>query len=222
MTDVNATPPPLDEPAEKTGMRNAWGRIAAAYEQLWTERTAHLTARGLDLLAPDPAWDGCDNPRAALRHIARVLRPGGRLMLVVWGRAQRVWFSPVIELIESRAQYYASVCPMMFFYGLPGVLSRMVGETGLTVLHDEVVDARMRFPSVEAAAGGHPRWPTGGAVRQPARPRRIRRRCGPPCSPTSPRWRWRRAAVSALPRRRRWWWLGGGQREPRSRNPRPS
>jgi ubiquinone/menaquinone biosynthesis C-methylase UbiE len=206
-------------------MRNAWGRIASAYEQLWTERTAHLTARGLDLLAPDPGWDGCDigcgpgvttraladrlphgrtlgldfaepmvaqaqarfggpglsfavddaerlsqpdaafgavtcsfglmycyDPRAALRHMARVLQPGGRLMLVVWGRAPRVWWSPVIDLIESRAQYYASVCPMLFFYGLPGVLSRMVAEAGLTVLHDETVDGRMRFPSVEVAA----------------------------------------------------------------------
>jgi ubiquinone/menaquinone biosynthesis C-methylase UbiE len=217
--------PPLDEPAEKTGMRNAWGRIASEYEQLWTERTAHLTARGLDLLAPDPAWDGCDigcgpgvttraladrlprgrtlgldfaepmvaqararfagaglsfavddaerlsqpdaafgavtcsfglmycyDPRAALRHMARVLQPGGRLMLVVWGRAPGVWWSPVIDLIESRAQYYASVCPMMFFYGLPGVLSRMVAEAGLTVLRDETVDGRMRFPTPEVAA----------------------------------------------------------------------
>lgn len=93
----------------------------------------------------------CYDPRAALRHMARVLQPGGRLMLAVWGRAAGVWWSPVIDLIESRAQYYVSVCPMMFFYGLPGVLSRMVAETGLTVLHDELVDGRMRFPSTEVA-----------------------------------------------------------------------
>lgn len=222
---TGATPPPLEEPGEKTGMRNAWGRIAEQYERMWTERTAHFTARGLDLLDPDPGWDGCDigcgpgvttraladrlprghtlgvdfaepmvvkarerfagpqlsfavddaenlsqpdaafgavtcsfglmycyDPRAALRHMARALQPGGRVMVLVWGRAARVWWSPTIDLIESRAQYYASVCPMMFFYGLPGVLSRMVTEAGLTVVHDECVDGRMRFPSIEAAA----------------------------------------------------------------------
>ena len=225
-TDMSGTtPPPLEEPGEKTGMRNAWGRVAQEYERMWTERTAHTTARGLDLLDPDPGWHGCDigcgpgvtaraladrlprgdtlgvdfaepmvvqaserfagprlsfavddaenlsqpdgsfgavtcsfglmycyDPRAALRHMARVLQPGGRLMVLVWGRAARVWWSPVIDLIESRAQYYASVCPMMFFYGLPGVLSRMVTEAGLTVVHDESLDSRMRFPSVEEAA----------------------------------------------------------------------
>ena len=31
----------------------------------------------------------CYDPRAALRHMARVLQPGGRLMLLVWGRAAR-------------------------------------------------------------------------------------------------------------------------------------
>jgi len=225
-TDVTgATPPPPNEPGEKTGMRNAWGRVAEQYETMWTERTAHLTTRGLDLLDPDPGWDGCDigcgpgvtaraladrlprgstlgidfaepmvvqarerfagprldfavddaenltqpdaafdavtcsfglmycyDPRAALRHMARVLRPGGRLMVLVWGRAPRVWFSPIIDLIESRAQYYASVCPMMFYYGLPGVLARMVTDAGLTVVHDESLDTRMHFPSAEEAA----------------------------------------------------------------------
>jgi ubiquinone/menaquinone biosynthesis C-methylase UbiE len=217
------TPDP-DEPAEKTGMRNAWSRVAVAYDELFTQRLAHLTARGLDLLAPDAGCDGldiacgpglttaalaerlggghcvgvdfsesmveraaaqfsgptvsfavddaerlsqpsgrfgavtcsfglmyCYDSRSALEHMARVLALGGRAMLLVWGRAPQVWWSPVIDLIESRAEYYASICPMMFFYGLPGVLSRMAGEAGLTVVHDEAVDERMSFPSIDEA-----------------------------------------------------------------------
>jgi ubiquinone/menaquinone biosynthesis C-methylase UbiE len=213
-----------EEPAEKTGLKNAWGRVAVAYDEMFTERTAHLTSRGLDLLAPDPGWSGldvacgpgltaaalaerlprgrtlgvdfaepmvararecfstpglsfavddaerlsqptdafgavtssfglmyCYDARAALSHLARVTAPGGRLMVLVWGRAARVWWSPVIDLVESRAEYYASVCPMMFFYGLPGVLGRMVAEAGLAVIHDEAFDERMAFPSIDDA-----------------------------------------------------------------------
>lgn len=225
-TEVSGTtPPPTGEPGEKTGMRNAWGRVAGEYERMWPERTAHMTARGLDLLDPDPGWRGCDigcgpgvtaraladrlpgghtlgldfaepmvrkaaerfagpglsfavddaenlsqpdgafgavtcsfglmycyDARAALHHMARVLQPGGRLMVLVWGHAARVWWSPTIDLIESRAQYYASVCPMMFFYGLPGVLARMVTDAGLSVVHDVSLDTRMHFPSAEEAA----------------------------------------------------------------------
>ena len=213
-----------DDPAEKAGLRNAWGNVAVAYNEMFAARMAHLTGRGLDLLAPEPHWDGLDvacgpglttaalaerlpegrtlgvdfaepmitraqerfaNPRlsfavddaerlsqstdtfgavtcsfglmycydarGALQHMARVLSPGGRLMVLVWGRAQQVWWSPVIELIESRAEYYASVCPMMFFYGLPGVLGRMVSEAKHTVTYDETIDERMAFPSIDEA-----------------------------------------------------------------------
>jgi ubiquinone/menaquinone biosynthesis C-methylase UbiE len=213
-----------DESVEKAGMRNAWGNVAVAYDEMFGARMAHLTGRGLDLLAPEPHWDGLDvacgpglttaalaerlpegrtlgvdfaepmiaraqerfsNPRvsfavddaerlslptatfgavtcsfglmycydarSALQHMARVLSPGGRLMMLVWGRAPRVWWSPVIDLIESRAEYYASVCPMMFFYGLPGVLGRMVSEAKLAVTHDETIDERMAFPSIDEA-----------------------------------------------------------------------
>lgn len=93
----------------------------------------------------------CYDALTAINHLARVLRPGGRLLLVVWGRHDRVFWSPVIEIVESRAQYYSSVCPMMFFYGLPGVLARMVEQIGLQV--DDVADVGtpIRFPSVEEA-----------------------------------------------------------------------
>ncbi|MGH2689914.1 MAG: class I SAM-dependent methyltransferase, partial [Actinomycetota bacterium] len=202
--------------------------VAQPYEEHWADRTAHFTARGLDLLDADPGWDGfdvacgpgptaaalaerlpdgrtlgvdfaepmvaraqerygherlsfavddaehlsqsdasfgavtcsfglmfCYDARAAVGHMARALRPGGRLMLLVWGRAANVWWAPVIDLIESSAEYYVSLCPLIFFYGLPGVLGRMVTEAGLAVAHDEVMSGGMVFPSegdaVEAA-----------------------------------------------------------------------
>ena len=215
----------MGEPAEKVGLRSAWGRVAEAYEDAWAERTAHLTATGLDALEapeggrgldigcgpglttvalserlvagealgidfapamveratarygdrpavgfavddaerlgqPDAAFDVvtcsfglmyCYDAAAALGHMARAVRPGGRVLNVVWGRAPRVWFVPVIELIESRAEYYSAVCPLMFFYGLPGVLPRMLGEAGLDVVATQTIDGRMRFPTVEDA-----------------------------------------------------------------------
>ncbi|MCA1847317.1 MAG: hypothetical protein LC792_29860, partial [Actinobacteria bacterium] len=37
------------------------------------------------------------------------------------------------------------------FYGLPGVLGRMVSEAKLAVIYDETIDERMAFPSVDEA-----------------------------------------------------------------------
>lgn len=224
----------MEEPAEKTGLRNAWGRIAEAYDDLWAARTAHLTARGLDLLAPAAGAHGvdvacgpgvttaalaerlaggkalgvdfapamverarlrfgdlpgvsfalddaenlslepgsadvlscsfglmyCYDARAALASAARTLRPGGRMLQVVWGRAPNVWFVPVIELIETRAEYFSAVCPLMFFYGLPGVMPRMIDEAGLELVDLVTLDATMSFTgvaeAVEAAIDGGP------------------------------------------------------------------
>jgi ubiquinone/menaquinone biosynthesis C-methylase UbiE len=224
----------LPEQPEKAGLRNAWGRVAIAYDEMWAERTADFTARGLDLLGstpggrgidvacgpglttvalaerlgdgqalgvdfaaamieratekfgrrarvafmvddaerlslPDAAFDAltcsfglmyCYDARAALGHMARVLRPGGRMLQVVWGRAPEVWWVPVIELIESRAEYYSSVCPMMFFYGLPGVLPRMFAEAGLEQITTRTINGVMRYTSpdeaVAAAVQGGP------------------------------------------------------------------
>ena len=215
----------MSEPIEKSGLRNAWGRVAEVYEDMWAGRTAHLTARGLDLLAPAAGARGvdvacgpglttvalaerlgagtalgvdfapemverantlfgnrpevtfavgdaedlpieaasadvvscsfglmyCYDARAALLSAARTLRPGGRMLQVVWGRAPNVWWVPVIALIETRAKYFSAVCPMMFFYGLPGVMPRMLDEAGLELVELVTLDATMSFPNVTDA-----------------------------------------------------------------------
>jgi ubiquinone/menaquinone biosynthesis C-methylase UbiE len=216
----------MEEPAEKTGLRNAWGRVAQVYEGMWAARTAPFTAAGLDLLdapagaegldvacgpgdttaalaeriapggargidfspamverarerfggrddirfdaddaeglsLPDASVDVltcsfglmyCYDARSALQSAARVLRPGGRMLQVVWGPAPRVWFVPVIELVETRAAYFSAVCPMMFFYGLPGVLPRMIAEAGMEMAGSTTIAGRMRFADAAEAA----------------------------------------------------------------------
>ena len=39
----------------------------------------------------------------------------------------------------------------MFFYGLPGVLPRMLGEAGLETVVAETVNGRLHYPTVEEA-----------------------------------------------------------------------
>jgi ubiquinone/menaquinone biosynthesis C-methylase UbiE len=224
----------VDEPAEKAGLRTAWGRVADVYESMWAARTVPFTAAGLDFLDPPAGGDGldvgcgpgdttvalaqrlapgrargvdfapamverararfgeredvsfdvddaerlsladasvdvlscsfglmyCYDPRAALQSARRVLRPGGRMLQVVWGPAPRVWFVPVIELIETRAAYFSAVCPMMFFFGLPGVMPRMIADAGMEPEGTTTVEGRMRFAdaaeAVEAAVLGGP------------------------------------------------------------------
>ena len=50
----------MDESAEKVGLRNAWGRVADTYEDRWAQRTAHLTAMGLDALQAPEGGRGLD------------------------------------------------------------------------------------------------------------------------------------------------------------------
>ncbi|MBJ7456892.1 MAG: class I SAM-dependent methyltransferase [Thermoleophilia bacterium] len=224
----------MHEPAEKNGLRTAWGRVADAYGEMWAGRTAHITDAALGALAPEAGAEAvdvacgpgsttvaladrlrgghalgvdfapemvaraqerfggrtdvafavddaerlvlapesvdvltcsfglmyCYDAAAALHCAARTLRPGGRMMQVVWGRAADVWWVPVIELIETRAQYFSAVCPMMFFYGLPGVMPRMVDEAGLDLIEHATLATEMAFPAVddavEAAIQGAP------------------------------------------------------------------
>ena len=73
------------------------------------------------LALPDAGFDVALNalglmyvpePEQAVREMRRVLRPGGRVGLAVWGERSRCGWAPVFEIVQ--AEVASDVCPRFF------------------------------------------------------------------------------------------------------------
>ena len=123
-------------------MRNAWGRVAVAYDEMFAERMTHLTGRGLDLLAPEPHWDGLDiacGPGLTTAALAERL-PAGRTLGIDFAepmvaRAAERLSRPGLEFAVDDAEHLsqpsgafgAVTCSfgLMYCYDARGALEHM-------------------------------------------------------------------------------------------------
>src|ERR1700754_2022640 len=87
---------------------------------------AVLCSLGL-MYVPDPA--------VAVSEMLRVLRPGGRLALAVWGERSQCGWAPLFEIVE--AEVSSEVCPLFFRLGQRRQLADLCAQAGL-----EVFDSR--------------------------------------------------------------------------------
>jgi SAM-dependent methyltransferase len=77
---------------------------------------------GLGLMyVPDPA--------RAVAEMRRVVRPGGRIGLAVWGERSRCGWSAVFPIVD--AEVASDVCPLFFGLGTGDALARVCDEAGL-------------------------------------------------------------------------------------------
>jgi len=87
----------------------------------------------------------------AVKEMHRVLRPGGRAIISVWGRRDRCGWAEIFPIVDNRVK--SEVCPLFFRMGTGDTLRVTFEEAGFVNVATEHFDILLHFASDEDACG---------------------------------------------------------------------
>ena len=99
-----------------------------------------LCALGL-MYVPDPA--------RALQEMCRVLRPGGRIVVAVWGERSRCGWSALFPIVE--AEVASEVCPLFFRLGNTDALARLCAGSQLEAIEQQRIATMLSYADANEA-----------------------------------------------------------------------
>jgi len=91
------------------------------------------------------------DPLAALRHAARVARPGGSLFIVIFGREDRNQLAGVLRAIRSLLPSQHSSAPGPTALSGPGVLDNLLTRAGVATVESGNVEKAYEYPTLDTA-----------------------------------------------------------------------
>jgi SAM-dependent methyltransferase len=130
-------------PGRVLGVDLAEAMVQAARQRARSLGLGHASFERMDaeqLALPDASFDLAlcvlglmyvPDPDAALRELHRVLRPGGRAVLAVWGERARCGWAPLFGIVDAEVR--SEVCPLFFGLGRGDTLARRCAAAGLRV-----------------------------------------------------------------------------------------
>ena len=90
-------------------------------------------------------------PAAAMREFARVLHPGGRAAITVWGERRNCGWAELFPIVDARVS--SDVCPMFFALGAPGTLAAVAEQAGLVDVEERRITTELVYEDDAAAIG---------------------------------------------------------------------
>ena len=89
------------------------------------------------------------DPEAALSTMARCLRPGGRMVVSVWGERRACGWAEIFPIVDSRVR--SEVCPMFFRVGTGNALEEALLAAGLVDVQLSHPATTIHYADAEAA-----------------------------------------------------------------------